>query len=331
MITLCAWGNGIPWAPSPAAPLAGTDRSSRGASPHALSSCHLRSGVNGAETRRPHNPHRAQRPLRARSTKAGAETPATHFRVWRHVSWRTCAQRRPGPRPRRHAHERFFQVRHDLRSTKAGAETPATPLISPSGGFVLSPLNEGRGRDPGDTGRGCTAHGVGYPAQRRPGPRPRRHLKFRNLFRGKWFAQRRPGPRPRRHVHRLERDLRRRRRSTKAGAETPATPGDRTHTRVRLPPLNEGRGRDPGDTGPFASVLLDEISAQRRPGPRPRRHHRHPTYPSSDPHAQRRPGPRPRRHISLAPNWNARSFAQRRPGPRPRRHPLTSPPKATGS
>ena len=62
--------------PIPRCP-ARTDRSSRGASPHALSSCHLRSGVNGAETRRPHDPHRAQRPLRARSTKAGAETPAT--------------------------------------------------------------------------------------------------------------------------------------------------------------------------------------------------------------------------------------------------------------
>ena len=62
--------------PIPRCP-ARTDRSSRGASPHALSSCHLRSGVNGAETRRPHNPHRAQRSLRARSTKAGAETPAT--------------------------------------------------------------------------------------------------------------------------------------------------------------------------------------------------------------------------------------------------------------
>ena len=35
--------------PIPRCP-ARTDRSSRGASPHALSSCHLRSGVNGAET-----------------------------------------------------------------------------------------------------------------------------------------------------------------------------------------------------------------------------------------------------------------------------------------
>ena len=134
----------------PAAPLAGTDRSSRGASPHALSSCHLRSGVNGAETRRPHNPHRAQRPLRARSTKAGAETPATHLlgikeaeidlrstkagaetpatptEVHRSPLLRSSAQRRPGPRPRRHAGSR--------------------PLAS-----GRSALNEGRGRDPGDT------------------------------------------------------------------------------------------------------------------------------------------------------------------------------------
>ena len=86
-----------------------------------------------------------------RSTKAGAETPATRSRAaWR---WRpsralnegrgreprrhqasttltedfTPAQRRPGPRPRRHGpRDHPLELQHP-RSTKAGAETPATP------------------------------------------------------------------------------------------------------------------------------------------------------------------------------------------------------------
>ena len=67
----------------------------------------------------------------ARSTKAGVETPAT-----------PCGSSRAPTRAR-------------SRSTKAGVETPATPGLAAGGMHPLpSPLNEGRGRDPGDTLQG---------------------------------------------------------------------------------------------------------------------------------------------------------------------------------
>ena len=133
-------------------------------------------------------------------------------------------------------------------------------------------------------------------AQRRPGPRPRRHA-CRNCRAGitKSCAQRRPGPRPRRHRCSRRRDagpLETRstkagaetpatpltvlapcssgdKRSTKAGAETPATQSPARGTRSGTATLNEGRGRDPGDT---MSSRSPTSAAQRRPGPRPRRH-----------------------------------------------------------
>ena len=170
----------------------------------------------------------------------------------------TRAQRRPGPRPRRHdpvggdpgvdckrstkagaetpATRGIAIVGHpgSERSTKAGAETPATPALC--AGPWRRParsLNEGRGRDPGDTLHPSVGSTWLKPAQRRPGPRPRRHLH-----------RRRDG-----QAHRGAR-------STKAGAETPAT--------LPLP----------------APVLALCVGAQRRPGPRPRRHENH-SYESS--------------------------------------------------
>ena len=88
-----------------------------------------------------------------RSTKAGAETPATRStddsRGLPSTVW--CAQRRPEPRPRRHRIGQRVPVWVAERSTKAGAETPATPRILPEVGTLLRALNEGRSRDPGDT------------------------------------------------------------------------------------------------------------------------------------------------------------------------------------
>ena len=160
-----------------------------------------------------------------------------------------------------------------------------------------SPLNEGRGRDPGDTSnarayiegrledaqrrpgprpRRHPFHALPAPtssiAQRRPGPRPRRHEATRTSASATVAAQRRPGPRPRRHAGAVVPDRPHGLRSTKAGAETPATHAART------------------------SLVGNTRPAQRRPGPRPRRHvslfiHRVFSQP-----AQRRPGPRPRRH-----------------------------------
>ena len=191
-----------------------------------------------------------------RSTKAGAETPATRLGL------RGCR-------------------RQDGRSTKAGAETPATHAIADAQDGVTfrpcpSPLNEGRGRDPGDTpansrirpadrserplneGRGRDP-GDTRDASRADSP----HLKPLNEGRG-----RDPGDTRRVRSMRLDGGHTR---STKAGAETPATqlagptsgiwqhaqrrpgPRPRRHAEPGLHPrdsksLNEGRGRDPGDT-----------------------------------------------------------------------------------
>ena len=182
-----------------------------------------------------------------RSTKAGAETPAT--------------RRVP-----------VVHVLIDRRSTKAGAETPATRRDPREGYRTSTTLNEGRGRDPGDTigfglpdahyttlneGRGRDPGDTPPPydgaddplaAQRRPGPRPRRHASAAMLSACILAAQRRPGPRPRRHACAALDPDGPLHRSTKAGAETPATHSVR---RTR---------------GPISG------SAQRRPGPRPRRH-----------------------------------------------------------
>ena len=83
------------------------------------------------------------------------------------------------------------------------------------------------------------------------------------------------------------------RRSTKAGASTPATQVDEG---IRLTPLhvpifkslNQGRGLNPGDT-PRGSALLSSLNF-----PQPRHRRRGNVRPAND--AQPRPGPQPRRH-----------------------------------
>ena len=190
----------------------------------------------------------------------------------------SLAQRRPGPRPRRHCCPPRVPVLLAPRSTKAGAETPATRQPAARGRRGSGSLNEGRGRDPGDTaspaarstGSASLNEGRGRDpgdtanvsnclcefsnAQRRPGPRPRRHChhgsKVTTLFP---VAQRRPGPRLRRHGDGLRRARGRQHRSTKAGAETPATRPAAGPGRSGSGALNEGRGRDPGDTWPEAA------------------------------------------------------------------------------
>ena len=274
MITLCAWGNGIPWAPSPAAPLAGTDRSSRGASPHALSSCHLRSGVNGAETRRPHNPHRAQRLLRARSTKAGAKTPAT-LDSFRNKDLSTGdAQRRAGPRPRRH---QIMQVAGEGDFTaqrRPGPRPRRHALIVP---FLISSLRAQRRPGPRPRRHRRLPGAFRYPfsiAQRRPGPRPRRHALSRSeRLSDSRAAQRRPGPRPRRQIRDRQGSGGQQHRSTKAGAETPATPRDRSRDVPALLLRSTKAGTETPATQVETPLVYDHWwVAQRRPGPRPRRH-----------------------------------------------------------
>ena len=222
----------------------------------------------------------------SRSTKAGAETPATGgvasslgcnegTKPRRQASPPGIAQRRPEPKPRRPRRQRGDSFRslgrHPAQrrpsrnpgdsSTKAGAETPATA--------ELSSLNEGRSRNPGDslaipprstkagaetpaTGRGdCSTNepkprrqidGVGALNEgrsRNPGDSRPQWLSLLNEGRSKW----------RQTPDELSR-------STKAGAETPATAaGDQS--------ANEGRSRNPGDSRLRV--------AQRRPEPKPRR------------------------------------------------------------
>ena len=208
------------------------------------------------------------------------------------------AQRRPGHQPRRHTPPRGLLAHTRARSTKAGASTPATrelmhdaiqtamalnegrginpgdtctssgrprrigPLNEGRGinpGDTLSttqpsrqgsaPLNEGRGINPGDTAQTRITATAFYDAQRRPGHQPRRHssaLNF-NISSGS-YAQRRPGHQPRRHARTFSR-----------------------LNRSRIP-FNEGRGINPGDTGPMQPNEEAFYNAQRRPGHQPRRH-----------------------------------------------------------
>ncbi len=103
VITLCAWGNGIPWAPSPAAPLEPIGRP-----------------VGPRLT--PYRP--ATSAVVSTGPKPGDHTIRTEPRDrFEH------AQRRPGPKPRRHLLYHEQPVGVSDRSTKAGAETPATLLI----------------------------------------------------------------------------------------------------------------------------------------------------------------------------------------------------------
>ena len=186
-------------------------------------------GANPGDTRQ----HRGYAVGRlSRSTKAGARTPATPGSVAC-----TCgampAQRRPGREPRRHDPRRPRRGGHHPRSTKAGARTPATRSPSCAGRRGSSSLNEGRGANPGDTATTCEVVGVAVCAQRRPGREPRRHPLAGGADAGL----------PRR--------------STKAGARTPATRPEPWRARAARCPLNEGRGANPGDTANLQkSVVL---------------------------------------------------------------------------
>ena len=122
------------------------------------------------------------------------------------------AQRRPGHQPRRHSRTRSRGPQAELlvRSTKAGASTPATrrPGAPRSPRLAFQTLNEGRGINPGDTS-----------TKRPPVPGDCASAAALNEGRGinpgDTHDRDRPGARAV--------DLRR---STKAGASTPATPLD---------------------------------------------------------------------------------------------------------
>ena len=232
------------------------------------------------------------------------------------------AQRRPGRSPRRHVEYTIDWAIYDGAQRRPGR----------------SPRRHLRRPPRGERGGG---------AQRRPGRSPRRHLTYDESFAAYENAQRRPGRSPRRHPAGWEvgqpRDLR----STKAGAFTPATRSTARYRYGPVPPLNEGRGVHPGDTGSRRQRRpLRGRDAQRRPGRSPRRHAAHPLETTDKWAAQRRPGRSPRRHVRLPVGgsgddarstkagaftpatrpvrWSASARgprAQRRPGRSPRRHP----------
>ncbi len=159
-----------------------------------------------------------------RSTKAEVETPTTHEGFMQALAGINVAQRRPRSKPRRHGalHSQPFRR--------------------------LSPLNEGRGRNPGDTPSMPDRHSCKHPrstkaevetpatlwpmlrkalddktAQRRPRSKPRRHELQTQRPRRAGYAQRRPRSKPRRHILWARTVCGGCSRSTKAEVETPAT------------------------------------------------------------------------------------------------------------
>ena len=88
----------------------------------------------------------------ARSTKAGARTPAT-LQDWQAVGRRhgDALNEGRGANPGDTGNQGCGAMRVDGRSTKAGARTPATPARLSAQPCLLNTLNEGRGANPGDT------------------------------------------------------------------------------------------------------------------------------------------------------------------------------------
>ncbi len=207
------------------------------------------------------------------------------------------AQRRPGHAPRRHAR------------AVSGSRPPRS-------------LNEGRGTHPGDTLGHRPRRTPTLPAQGRPGHAPRRHAAHdrdahpadhplnegRGTHPGDTAAttaceHASPTLNEGRGTHpgdtggsAHERDGRRRR-STKAGARTPATHlGPRVVFGDRQRSTKAG-ARTPATLGRWVFIFSATAVAQRRPGHAPRRHAPWPTAGTAAAYvAQRRPGHAPRRH-----------------------------------
>ena len=302
----------------------------------------------GREPRR----HLEVRPAHARgagrSTKAGARTPATRTDRCRGGANRSTLNEGRGANPGDTLDTLPPRAHGPFRSTKAGARTPATRcnaqvLPAPADPAQRRPgreprrhaerlgalppasttLNEGRGANPGDTRRTPRTEG-----------RPARSTKA---------GARTPATRQGLRVRPSKSSAR----STKAGARTPATRVASTSTpRSRAPALNEGRGANPGDTGPPdveaqvarrrstkagartpatrvpASIAKHRTTrAQRRPGREPRRHGRGRPRRAPGPTRSTKAGARTPATRSPASKPSAIcSPAQRRPGREPRRH-----------
>ena len=238
----------------------------------------------------------------ARSTKAGARTPATH----RHppaaaVIVATRSTKAGARTPATRAHRRADDTT-TARSTKAGARTPATPRELRVALLVHHRSTKAGARTPATPYASHRSDSASAIAQRRPGREPRRHAgvvrqapsALRPLNEGRGAN---PGDTM----------------NFRAGWTRPsalnegrgANPGD-TLPRARAAvtddgALNEGRGANPGDTFMAPPGLMTSTRAQRRPGREPRRHARRVAAPMpTSPLAQRRPGREPRRHSAVS-------------------------------
>ena len=196
-----------------------------------------------------------------RSTKAGAETPATVGELEREVLGGSghaqrrpgpkprrqrpvrshpanilAAQRRPGPKPRRQGPGRRSGAGASLaRSTKAGAETPATAAR-------VSSSSATRGYRSTKAGAETPATDAGLPVVIQGAPRALNEGRGRNPGDSRSPAQRRGDRRPR---------------STKAGAETPAT-GD---VAAAVDDERPGRSTKAGAETPATAAYLERYGA----------------------------------------------------------------------
>ena len=233
----------------------------------------------------------------ARSTKAGARTPAT-----------------PGLPGAPYAGS--FAL-NEGRGTHPG-DTWRRP--GPFG-RLRRPLNEGRGTHPGDTHSSIAIASTPILAQRRPGHAPRRHVYYKFSGFQVFGAQRRPGHAPRRHpvVPRIIRDrggALNEGRGTHPGDTPP--PGGETQ---RLCVAQRRPGHAPRRHSRSVTLTTTRCGAQRRPGHAPRRHPPGGAGRSADRGRSTKAGARTPATLRWRPRTMCRSwFAQRRPGHAPRRH-----------
>ena len=322
----------------------------------------------GREPRR--HARRLRHPLDAglRSTKAGARTPATPRCAappaapppalnegrganpgdtcpgcvcrWTRGPLNEGRGANPGDTTRRCRPAAVWRSLNEGRGANPGDTRPERDTsLRPSA------LNEGRGANPGDTAVASAAAAlltlrstkagartpathdadrlaaVAEDAQRRPGREPRRHAPRSPPCRAISCAQRRPGREPRRHPD-----------PPRAGGWRPAA-------------LNEGRGANPGDTGPLvprlAGLLGRSTKAGARtpatpPGRQPERrvHRARSTKAGARTPATRdvdadaagaagrstKAGARTPATLLLLRSYSHPASAQRRPGREPRRH-----------
>ena len=229
-----------------------------------------------------------------RSTKAGARTPATLLRLSGHCSPRTGAQRRPGREPRRHLFGNLSTLGSLSRSTKAGARTPATRWSAARMNEQQARSTKAGARTPATLEQRRTDARREVPRSTKAGARtPATHFTASARSMSTDRAQRRPGREPRRH---LDAGGRRRavrgtlnegrganpgdtcvqpmkflgvsRRSTKAGARTPATPGRAGPAPGSLRTAQRRPGREPRRHFPARDRLRDALSRSTKAGAR---------------------------------------------------------------